>query len=250
MSRLGQWAWVVAATMLAGLLAAPRLAISSCDVLECRAHRRAKLHCRDGNPACDLDATCDGVCTVALCRDLSASHDCAPCARLCQQPGFFIEYFLPVGKTRKEILYASSDAETRTRVTCRPGRRSQCPKRPACTLNLSGFVTETSGCRVRALDYGDGFFSFFPGDGWGFVDLTRVAPGVYRLDDGISNYNIGFTRQGIDFSAARAYPGERGHLEIEFAEFETSTTAFHNVHGTLTATLVGGGTSIDVRMEF
>jgi hypothetical protein len=243
-------------------------ALALVDVLDvgavcgvCKETRVLKRHCRDGNPGCDLDGTCDGMCTMAVCRESFEPHPirCAPCVKLCRGgPTFYYEDYRRVGRTLRDRMQGGYyPAISYIRVRCDQGATG-CRKRLPCTLSVSGQATETVTC-PRYIDYGDR-------DGnialnfteWGHVWLSRSTPGTYRLGpDGINDFRLGIPLDvGEATTSGTFYPflpnpylNLRGDIEVTFSAIEASDSIFHEAHGTLTGTALKTADDAPVTFE-
>jgi hypothetical protein len=216
--------------------------------------RQVRATCRDGEPGCDADGSCDGACRFSLCRD-------AGCADT-------LEVTVPLrrgGKPKREVLRSGG---TRLVLRCLPSRgpcgpsvttttvaaptTTTLPVRP-CSVTLSGAVDAVVACSASISTGGLGL-PVFDLDIAGAAAEASVA--ALLVGPGTGSYRLGqrmiliVARLGRPadayFQAVPAAAGASGELRID------EVASGGAVHGELDATLPGtsGGEPLRIHAEF
>ncbi len=138
--QLPRLALVVAALVVLG---------SPLVAAECRRIVRPPAECVDGDPTCDLDATCDGLCIVADC---AAGSETAPrivhCVGDLAWNGLA---FMKVGRRWKQSVGVCPFAERMMRCRANPDRgRCVRGRRRTCVVSVNGATGTPTRCKVSA----------------------------------------------------------------------------------------------------
>jgi hypothetical protein len=218
------------------------------------------LGCRDGDPKCDLDAACDGTCTIyvharllpkpgpdgALCyiaaRLFSRTHDA-------RWHPFYPPVFVSTGSAFRKNFRSSSVS-----VRCRAARTSCLPPPdPTGHVTITGAVGADYVTQARTIvDEDQSYFHVqLSGDGAAMIiDVPAVLQeGTYRSD-----------QMTVDVSAPNAYftsPAGKLVGALTISAVEPSGTRFRTVHGHFEAVLrqwvggfTGGWQAIEIRADF
>jgi hypothetical protein len=255
------WRLLLTATLTAGMLLALAGVFqnTSAEIDPCQFAPPAPpimLRCRDGDPACDLDGACDGICTIRpFIRPLHrGARDGAPCyfgARLFvvrpSLPGWS-PINLPIFVPRLVPRFTAHEEASTVKVRCARARRTCVPPSPPGGLvSVTGDYTTSFVARARAIvhDYGgpdEPLFDLFLQDetqtglrGALIGVHANLMPGVFlppysqfSVSDATDLHHV------IDFEA----PSGLFDGQLVIAQVDASDTIHHFVHGTLDGTLV------------
>jgi hypothetical protein len=212
--------------------------------------------CRDGNPHCDIDAACDGQCTVPIC--VTQRRVGPPKVSLCPtSPGPFDLQYIKAGHTYRGSRYWRSHSYTvfsNVIVRCLHKRRRCAPPPRTCTATFGDGSMFT--CRAwldmeKADNDPEGFgllvFVLDQNGGEGFVQFDGLpTPGVYSFGNpgdptdpyaivpgAVSAVFTGASGQELGTDAT----GHNGMLRVQLDDIVPSTSVYHHVHGNLRAHL-------------
>jgi hypothetical protein len=216
--------------------------------------RAVRGTCTDGDPACDADGACNGVCTFAACLDATcASTSDIPVAlrKNGKAPGQL------VSKTRGLRLRlrclprrgacpaVSTTTTTSTTSTTLPGRR--------CMATLLGAVDATVGCSARLEDGILGpTFTLTLDDGIVTALLADESTGSHALGHGLSYLLLALSDPVRTFQAASAHDGESAAVTLDMVVPGPTPRSFQ-AHGHLDATLPdasGNGQRVQLTADF
>jgi hypothetical protein len=216
--------------------------------------RAVRGTCTDGDPGCDADGACDGVCTFAQCLDptCAATSDIpvalrkngrAPGQLVSRTRGLRVR--LRCLPRRGACPAVGATTTTSTTSTTLPGR--------ACTATLSGAVTANVGCSVRLEDGVLGpTFSLTLDDGIAAALLADDSTGTHTLGHGLGYLLLALHDPTRTFQAATARNGESARLDLDTVMPGTEPGTFQ-AHGHLDATLPdasGSGQRVQLMADF
>ena len=216
--------------------------------------RAVRGSCTDGDPTCDVDGACDGVCTFAECLDAS-------CGTTSEIPVALRKG----GRAPGQLV--SKTRGLKLRLRCMP-RRGACPAvvtttststtsttlpgRP-CTATLSGAVNATVGCTARLEDALLGpAFSLTLDDGIATALLADATAGAHTLGHGLGYVLLALQNPARTFQAATARNGESASLTLDTVAPGPTPNTFQ-AHGHLDATLpdaTGNGQRVQLTADF
>jgi hypothetical protein len=118
---------------------------------------RSVLHCRDGDPRCDMDGMCDGTCFVKSCIIPPKNPaSCLLTSRFCPRGGTSDPlhlskdegpWLIPVGEARAFRYHA-----TVLGAVCKRARRRCVPPTPTpCDVTITGDVNAAFACDVHLI---------------------------------------------------------------------------------------------------
>jgi len=219
---------------------------------------RSVLHCRDGDPTCDMDGTCDGTCVVRTCIVLPKNPaSCLVTGRFCPRttaPSVVNSklgpWLLDVGDKQTFRFHA-----TLVGAVCKPARRRCVPPiLPPCRVEITGDATASWSCRARLIAIApdraapDQYvvrLSEVGGPRWLTVLVNGAgvpAPATWTSDLPDRRVYSMSLNTASDFINADNYdPPRLGSLDasLVLATVGQSRTPHHEAHGSFDATAVG-----------
>jgi hypothetical protein len=216
--------------------------------------RSVRGTCTDGDPGCDADGACNGVCTFAECLDASCGttsdipvalrkNGRAPGQLVSKTRGLRLR--LRCLPRRGACPAAGTTTTTSTTSTTLPGR--------PCTATLSGAVTATVGCTARLEDALLGpAFSLTLDDGIATALLADTSAGTHTLGHGLSYLLLALQDPARTFQATAARTGESASLTFDTVAPGPTSGTFQ-VHGHLDASLpdaTGTGQRVQLTADF
>lgn len=243
------------------------LAISPSSVAAAADCRRVvqSIGCVDGNPSCDLDATCDGRCVAAVCL---TGPGRVPRMSFC--PGNLAWDTLVshrIGRHRIENTIGVCPPVRRF-VACRRNPRPDCPRprRQTCVVGLNGAPAMARRCRVRAIRH----LTRLGGPGWtdisvrlfdvpdqpvgvpAFVSVFLpfiAAEGLFTANDPESPILV-----GANLSGTHVPPGSVNSARLHLTSISQEPTIWlDELHGTLDLDVGGNFSEPDrllLQLEF
>jgi hypothetical protein len=214
--------------------------------------RRVRADCRDGQPGCDADGTCNASCRFALCAD-AACRDT-------------VGIDVPLrngGRARGKVLFQSADARVvlrcfprrgpcraagTTSTTTPPSTTTTLPARP-CRAMLTGAVDASLPC-ITSLERSplglpllEVSFHDMHTTGVAAAFLTKAMPGSYRLGPDLALAVVALEQPPLG-SFLGAHEDASHHVMVRLDSVDGS-----QVHGRLDAMLPATSMRESVRLQ-
>jgi len=217
--------------------------------------RQVRATCHDGEPGCDTDGACNGVCRIALCTDPDCTQTVpfeVPLRRGGTAPGKLV---FRVGSTRMILRCLPPGSQCGPPLTTTTSTTSTTlPPRP-CSGSVSGVVAGDFTCGASLAIGGLGLpalrLQLAGADvaGEAFALLAGDAPGSYDLAHTVLLLDVDLTKPDLPALVAHVNQSDASaRVEIEsIASVGPYTFA---VHGTLDATLPTNAGALHVAAGF
>jgi hypothetical protein len=219
-------------------------------------HRIVRRACADGDPRCDLDGKCDGLCIIEYCADRSRA--CAlPRFSFC--PGSEEPWdFSSLSPGHRLRTSANTDVYLSTTLVarCVRGRPGCVARTPICRVTVTGGVNATSmPCRVWVMrldstvvyvSVEERSFSLR-----GHLDLTRATAGAYTLGDGIQYFDVEVPTPGGSYAAYGGdygFPNGQGSVAMTLSA-DLPPSVYGEPSGTLSTTLKSNADGSSAQLE-
>ena len=219
---------------------------------------RSILHCRDGDPRCDMDGMCDGTCFLKSCIVQPENPaSCLVTSRFCPRSGSSVSLYyagtngpwlIPVGEVRTFRYQA-----TVVGAVCKPARR-RCvpPNPPPCVVTMTGDLSASFACDVHLVAPAPdrlmpSRFEIVLRDRGSFAIMRilvvrRPATGTFTADapDRVVE-QINLETADFEYVDADNFDPSRGSLDATLVldQVGASRTHYHEAHGTFDAVAVG-----------